>query len=96
MVETLIENGTLLVVIAVLTEAVTEIVKNLFPKGSIQDKVTYALSIIVGIVLAFAFNLNLFGLGGNAEYVSIVFAGIIASRGANYVNGFLKKFNILR
>lgn len=82
--------------VAILTESLTEIIKNLIPNGVVKDKLTYALSIVVGITLAFAFNLNIFELDGFGKYVSIVTAGIIASRGANYVNGFLKKFNILR
>lgn len=82
--------------VAILTESLTEIIKNLVPNGVVKDKLTYALSIVVGITLAFAFKLNILGLHGFGEYVSIVAAGLIASRGANYVNGFLKKFDILR
>lgn len=91
-----LSNGVLLLVVAILTEAATEIVKNLFPLGVVEDKITYAVSIAIGVALALAFDLNVFGLEGYGEYVSIVFAGLIASRGANYVNGFLKKFEVLR
>lgn len=94
--DVLVSSGALLLIVAILTESVTEVIKSIFPKGSIQDKVTYGVSVLVGLVLAFAFHLNIFGLNGFGEYVSIVFAGLIASRGANYVNGFLKKFDILR
>lgn len=94
-VNTILANTALLLVVAILTESVTEVIKSLAPKV-IKDKVTYAISIIVGITLAFSFELNLFGLEGYGGYVSIVFAGLIASRGANYVHDFLKKFDILK
>lgn len=89
-------NLTQLLLVAVLSESLTEIVKNIFPNNVIKDRITYIISIIVGIGLAFAFDLNLLGLEGIAKYVSIVAAGLIASRGANYVNGFMKKFDILK
>lgn len=92
--EVIFASGVSLVLVAILTESVTEVIKTIVPK--VKDKVTYSVSVIVGIVLAFAFDLNLFGLEGYGEYVSIVFAGLIASRGANYVNGFMKKFEFLR
>jgi hypothetical protein len=96
MFETMIASLSLFLFVAILTEAVTEVVKNLFPEGLIEDKMTYALSIIVGVVLSFTFELNPFGLSGSGEIVSIIIAGLIASRGANYVNGLMKKFNIIR
>ncbi|MCY8197904.1 hypothetical protein MOC90_06080 [Bacillus spizizenii] len=96
MVETLFASATLLLFVAILTESITEVIKNLFPEGVVQDKITYILSIAVGILLAFIFNLEPFGLEGVGVIVSKVLMGIIASRGANYVNGFLKRFEILR
>lgn len=96
MLSTLLASMTLLLFVAILTESVTEVIKNLFPEGIIQDKATYLLAIIVGVTLAFAFNLDIFGLSGVGAIVSKVLAGIIASRGANYVNGFMKRFDILR
>ncbi len=79
--------------VAVLTEAVTEILKNAFP-NLIKDKVTYAVSIGVGVALAYAFTLNPFALTGIAAHVSIILAGVLASRGANYLNGIIKKLGI--
>lgn len=96
MLEVFFASLTLLLVVAILTESVTEIIKNLFPQGAVQDKVTYAISIVVGVALAFGFELNIFGLEGFGAVVSQILAGIVASRGANYVNGFMKKFEILR
>ncbi|MFF2017207.1 hypothetical protein [Paenibacillus sp. NPDC058177] len=79
--------------VASLTEAVTEIIKNVFP---VKDKTTYGVSIGIGVALALAFGLNPFGLTGLSAYASMVTAGILASRGANYLNGLLKKFDILK
>lgn len=77
--------------VAGLTEALTEVLKVVLP---IKDKATYTVSIIVGVILAIAFGLNPFGLTGFASYISMVASGILASRGANYLNGWLKKFGI--
>ncbi len=82
------------ILVAGLTEAITEILKNVSPK-MFKDKATYSLSIIIGISLSFAFRINPFGLEGWAGYTSTIATGILASRGANYLNGLLKKLNIL-
>lgn len=95
MIEMILAQVGTLLLIAVLSESLTEIIKNMF-SSVVQDKVTYFVSIAVGIVLAYAFGLNLFGLTGAWQHVSTVSAGLIASRGANYVNGFMKKLGILK
>lgn len=82
--------------VAVLTESLTEVVKNAMPNGVVRDRVTYAVSIVIGVVLSFSFDLNIFGLEGFGGYVAIVSAGLIASRGANFVNGFVKKVGIIK
>ncbi len=81
--------------VAGLTEALTEVLKTMFP-AQVQGRVTYALSIAIGIGLAFAFALNPFGLVGVAGYAATVAAGILASRGANYLNGLLKQLGIVQ
>jgi 1,4-dihydroxy-2-naphthoate octaprenyltransferase len=96
MVEIILAKIGLLLVIAFLTESLTEILKNVLPDGVIKDKLTYGLSIAVGILLTYSFGVNLFGLEGIGKHVSEIAAGILASRGANYVNGFAKKIGILR
>lgn len=83
------------IIVAVLTEALTEIIKSALP-NSVQGKVTYTVSIAIGIALAYAFSLNVFGLAGIAAHVAIVSAGILASRGANYLNGFLSKIGVVK
>ncbi|MFF2889479.1 hypothetical protein [Paenibacillus sp. NPDC057967] len=80
------------ILVAGMTEAITEVLKAVFP---IKDKATYGVSVVIGVILAIAFGLNPFGLTGVAAYVSMVAAGIMASRGANYLNGLLKKLGIV-
>ncbi|MED1954601.1 hypothetical protein [Brevibacillus centrosporus] len=89
------DSITAWILVALLTEGVTEIIKVMFPEH-IRDKAAYATSIVVGIVLAFAFNLHLFELTGPSAYIATAAAGILASRGANYLNGFLKKVDIIK
>ena len=96
MVETVISSATILLIIAVLTESVTEVLKQVTPKGVIRDRVTYFVSIVVGVALAFAFDLNVFGLDGIGQHITTVAVGLIVSRGANYVNGFMKSIGALR
>lgn len=81
------------IMVAVLTEAVTEIIKNIFP-NAIKDKVSYVTSIVVGIGLAYAFALNPFALAGVAAHASTILAGVLASRGANYLHGIVSKLNL--
>lgn len=91
----MVEMVTVWLLVALLTEGLTEVLKNLFP-AVVQDKVTYTASIAIGIGLAYAFSLNPFGLVGIAAHASTVAAGILASRGANYLNGFLSKLGIVK
>jgi hypothetical protein len=91
----MVEFVTAWLLVALLTEGITEIIKALFSE-KIKDKATFATSIVVGVVLAFAFGLNPFGLTGAAAYVSTVAAGLLASRGANYLHDFLKRVGVLK
>ncbi|ALA07187.1 hypothetical protein SECTIM467_57 [Brevibacillus phage SecTim467] len=90
------EMIAMFILVAFLTETLTEILKNMIPNDTIQDKGTYVLSIVIGVILAYAFALNPFALVGAAKHVSIVSAGLIASRGANFVNGFMKQVGIIK
>jgi len=86
---------TLWLIVGFLTESVTEILKALF-SDKLKDKATFFTSMVVGILLAFAFGLNPFGLTGYGAYASTVVAGILASRGANYLNGVLKEIGVIK
>lgn len=95
MTELILEKAQLLILLSFLTESLTEIVKGLFSKW-IQDQMTYFISIIVGIVLCYSFEMNLFDMQHIWQHVSIVSAGLIVSRGANYVNIFVKSIGVLQ
>jgi hypothetical protein len=82
--------------VAILTEALTETIKLALPDVAIKGKATYFVSLSLGIVMAYAFGLNIFGLTGAGYHASVIAAGLIASRGANYVNGFMKQIGALR
>ncbi|MEK3702723.1 hypothetical protein MKY87_01245 [Paenibacillus sp. FSL R7-0198] len=88
---TAVASVGLWLLLAGLTEALTEVVKTVLP---IKDRATYGVSIVVGVGLAISFGLNPFGLTGISAYTSMVAAGLLASRGANYLNGWLKRFGI--
>ncbi|WP_312113522.1 hypothetical protein [Brevibacillus reuszeri] len=90
MVDHLINNLSLLTCMAILVEAVTEIFKTALP-DHIKDRSSYVLSILIGISLSFALDANPLALEGNGYYVSVIVAGILSSRGANYLNGIVKK-----
>lgn len=92
-VDAVVSTVGIWLLVAGLTEAITEIFKQVLP-SYIKEKATYGLSIIIGIGLAFAFQLNPFGLNGTAEFVSTMAAGVLASRGANYLNSLLKKLGM--
>ena len=90
------EQVTMLVLVAILSESLTEVVKNALPKV-VKNKITYVASIIIGVALAYAFDLNFLALEGvYAKHVSIVAAGLIASRGANYVHGLMKELGAIQ
>ncbi|MGG0757117.1 hypothetical protein [Brevibacillus laterosporus] len=95
MTEIILEKAQLLILLSFLTESLTEILKGLFSQW-IQDQMTYFLSILVGIILCYAFEMNLFGMQNMWQHVSIVSAGLIVSRGANYVNIFVKSIGVLQ
>lgn len=97
MVETILMSAVALLVVATLTEALTEILKSVIVADKFKDKVTFFVSIAIGITLAIVLKINLFGLEDTlGQYVGMVCAGILASRGANYISGILKKFELVK
>lgn len=83
-----------LVVLGTLVESLTEVLKLLFVDGKLNK--SQLVSIVVGLVLAFTINLDLFiaiGLSPVIPYVGIVAAGILISRGGNYVHDFISRIN---
>ncbi len=91
--EYLVDIGELLmtiVLIGFLTESIVELLKTYFMNSKHSAVVIYTLSIVVGMVLAFALKVSLFTPDNKlAYYVGIVICGLISSRGANYVHNWL-------
>jgi hypothetical protein len=74
-----------LVGVAVMTEAVVEIIKTVVP-ATLTDNGKKILALVVSIILAFTFNVSLVSTSGPTYFVGILLAGLVASRGSNYVH----------
>lgn len=87
---------TIIIAVAILIEALVEYAKTIMKMvedGEKKTAITQCATIALGILLAFAFNADLFvpiGITVN-HYVGIILTGIIASRGSNYISDFIKK-----
>jgi uncharacterized protein YacL len=79
-----------LLVIAFLTETIVEILKQFVIRIKMSALFVYFISIVVGLLLAFALHVSLFIKEDLfAYYIGVVICGLVASRGANYVHNFL-------
>ena len=90
----MVEMVTQLIIIAVLVEALTEVFKSIFKDGRL-DK-SSILSIVVGLILAFTINLDLFvaiGLVPTIPFIGVVATGLLISRGANTVHDVISRIN---
>jgi uncharacterized protein YacL len=81
---------TNLTFVSFLTETIIEFLKVYLLKYKHSDIMIYTFSMIIGILLCFAFGISLF----NSDNPTIVhagslIAGMVASRGANYIHNFL-------
>lgn len=98
----------LIIMVATLLEGLVEYAKTIMhmvEEGDIKTAVTQAITIIMGVCLAFVFKTQLFNMGLSEIYeglsinpvIDTVLTGIVFSRGSNYVSDFigkLKKPNI--
>ena len=81
-----------LVTLGILVEAIVEVLKSVYQDGKVNKVVV--LSLIIGIIIAFTMDIDMFELLGHEpqiQYVGIVATGIIGSRGANFVHDFIEK-----
>jgi len=81
-----------LVVIALICEAVWETLKMVWQEGKVSVDRIGALA--VGLIIAFVTGadlLNLAGIPVTIPYVGIALTGILISRGANFIHDLLKK-----
>lgn len=85
-----------IIAVAILIEGLVEYGKTIIDmveNGEKKTAITQCITIIVGILLMFAFDKDLFAVIGMPvnHYIGIVLTGIIASRGSNYVSDFIGK-----
>jgi fructose-specific phosphotransferase system IIC component len=78
--------ATQLVMVALLVEAVTETIKGSF--NNMSANVKTSLSMFLGVFFCVVSDISLFDVksGVTSFYSGAVVAGILASRGANYVH----------
>ncbi len=90
----MVEMVTQLIIIAILVEALTEVFKSVFKDGRLNK--SSILSIVVGLILTFTINLDLFvaiGLTPTIPVIGVVATGLLISRGANFVHDTMSKIN---
>ena len=85
-----------IIAVAILIEGLVEYGKtigDMVENGEKKTAITQCVTIIVGILLMFAFDKDLFAVIGMPvnHYIGVVLTGIIASRGSNYVSDFIGK-----
>lgn len=88
------ENLQLILVAAIVAEAVNESLQKLFVDKQFQWG--YILSLVVGVGLAIATQINVLNLVGLSlvsgfEWVGVLFSGILFARGSNYIHDFVAK-----
>lgn len=76
-----------LVLLAVLTEAITEQIKELLPNPDPRTK--QLISMGIGLLLAALLNVSLFAdATGTIQAAGIILSGLLCSRGSNYIHDF--------
>lgn len=90
------ENLLLILVVAVLVEAIWENLKMVWQSGKLN--VNMIGSLVVSILIAILTKIDIFGALGITIniYVGSALTGIIISRGANFVHDLLTKVNQLK
>lgn len=84
----------MIVIAAVLVEAVTTAIKPIWDADKRKLAPAAVASLLIGLVLSFAANLDLPGAVGMTitwPVVSQIITGIVISRGANYVYDIIDK-----
>ena len=95
-------SSDLIIMVAIVLEALVEYAKtiiNMVEAKEYKTAITQAITIILGIGLAFAFHLHLFN-GAMAEFyeglsidstLDMILTGILFSRGSNYFSDLVSK-----
>ncbi len=82
--------------VLIFTTLNESIIEYLF--GNVQPLRPYLplVSLVVGILLAFAYQINFFalilGMQSNVSGIDILLSGFVISRGSNFLNDFVQKF----
>lgn len=82
-----------IIAVAILIEALVEYAKTIVNMADKKTLYTQIATIIIGIVLAFAFNVDAFAEMGMTvnHYIGVVLTGILMSRGSNYASDILAR-----
>lgn len=83
------EGYYLLIILTILTEKITQLVKDLLPESAFTERGKRIISSVIGIALAFTVQVDLLGiLGINSmnPYIGTIISGLVISGGANYVH----------
>lgn len=89
-------NIALVIAVAILIEGLVEYGKSIadmFHGGDMKTGITQLITIGVGVLLAFAFNADVFvpiGIEVN-HTIGMILTGIVMSRGSNYVSDLISK-----
>lgn len=91
----------IIIMVAIVTEALVEYIKTvikMIENGEYKTAITQGITIVLGIFMAFIFNLQLFNHALSKFYeidinptVDIILTGILFSRGANYFSDLVSK-----
>lgn len=93
------EGLTLVIVLAIITEALVEYGKSIgkaFIGNDIKAAVTQLAAIAVSVLLCFAAGADLFKVVGITfawPWLGVVLTGVLGSRGANYLSDLVAKFH---
>jgi hypothetical protein len=84
-------TATYIICAAIIVEGIIAYMRTFFVEGKVQWQMI--TSLILGIVVALAYNLDLLalcGLESNIPFIGQVLTGILLSRGANYIADLIK------
>lgn len=82
------------VIVALVAEAIWETLKMTWQEGKLsKDRVG---AMVISILIAFATGIDLFEIIGiplSIPYIGIIFTGLLASRGANFIHDLYSKIS---
>jgi hypothetical protein len=93
------EGITLIIALAIVTEALVEYCKSIgkaIVGKDFKTAATQVIAIAVSVLLCFAANADIFqvvGITFDWQWVGVVLTGVLGSRGANYLSDFLAKIH---